>query len=310
MIRTYRKVRKEVKKGSVEDAASSSLVWVDAYNINKKEWDQLSKVTEIPISDLKDYYNESEHPTTFSFENYSLIVFKAVNEDMTVPISLYISKNKTVISLHQKVIPAIHRFTKRVEDQNTTAFTSPTRFVFELIDEIIKDYFSTLDRIEDRISTLEQKIFKRHNRDEVKEIFKIKKSLIYLHKALIANRDVISGIEKQYVKELSSRELKLFRDQYNDIVQLIDMEETYREILTGVLDTYLTASSHNLNKVMKTLTVITAFVMIPTLISGIYGMNFNAMPEIQWKYGYLFALGLMALSVIGMYVFFRKKEWL
>jgi len=93
------------------------------------------------------------------------------------------------------------------------------------------------------------------------------------------------------------------------------MVGTYRDILTGTLDIYLSSISNNLNQVMKTLTIVASFVLIPTLISGIYGMNFsNAspynMPELFWKYGYFFALGLMLASMILTYVFFRKKGWL
>jgi len=102
---------------------------------------------------------------------------------------------------------------------------------------------------------------------------------------------------------------------YNDVTQLIDMEGTYRDILTGTLDIYLSSISNNLNQVMKTLTIVASFVLIPTLISGIYGMNFSKaspynMPELYWQYGYFFALGLMLFSIIFTYIFFRKKGWL
>jgi magnesium transporter len=101
---------------------------------------------------------------------------------------------------------------------------------------------------------------------------------------------------------------------YDDVTQLIDTEATYRDILTGTLDIYLSSVSNNLNQVMKTLTIVASFVLIPTLISGIYGMNFQFMPEIHTelgkKFGYYFALGLMAFSVIFTYLFFRKKGWM
>jgi len=101
---------------------------------------------------------------------------------------------------------------------------------------------------------------------------------------------------------------------YDDVTQLIDTEGTYRDILTGTLDIYLTSVSNDLNKVMKTLTIVASFVLIPTLITGVYGMNFNVnspfnMPELTWQYGYFFALGLMALSIILTYVFFKRKGW-
>ena len=169
--------------------------------------------------------------------------------------------------------------------------------------------------MDDRIDVIEDKVIEKPDKTTVKSIFTIKKTLIYFHKALTANREVISAIEKEYVANIDKKNIKRFRALYNDVTQLIDTEGTYRDILTGTLDVYLSSVSNNLGQVMKTLTVISAFVLIPTLISGIYGMNFNNasqynMPELYWQYGYFFALGLMLISMIVAYVFFRKKGWL
>ncbi|MCW4026371.1 MAG: magnesium and cobalt transport protein CorA, partial [Candidatus Bathyarchaeota archaeon] len=139
--------------------------------------------------------------------------------------------------------------------------------------------------------------------------FRIKKTLIYFHKALTANREVVTSIEKQYLKHISKKELKEFRILYNDIVQLIDTCDTQRDVTTGVIDIYLSSVSNLTNDVVKKLTVIASFVLVPTLISGIYGMNFRIMPEIPWAYGYPFALGLMVFSVVAMWVYFKKAKW-
>ena len=149
----------------------------------------------------------------------------------------------------------------------------------------------------------------------MQHIFSIKKTLIFFHRALTANREVISSIEKEYVANIDKKNIKRFRALYNDVAQLIDMEGTYREILTGTLDIHLSSTSNNLNQAMKTLTIVASFVLVPTLISGIYGMNFvnNSpynMPELYWQYGYFFALGLMLFSIIAVYIFFKKKKWL
>jgi magnesium transporter len=142
--------------------------------------------------------------------------------------------------------------------------------------------------------------------------------LIHIHKALIANRDVISAIEKRYLEEFKDEDLRSFRDLYHDTAQLIDLVSTSRDVLTSILDMYLSSVSNNMNKVVKTLTALSAFVLIPTLIASIYGMNFHGgdgahpwnMPELYWQHGYLFALGLIALSFIGTFIYFKKKDWL
>jgi magnesium transporter len=137
-----------------------------------------------------------------------------------------------------------------------------------------------------------------------------------VHKALTANREVVVNIEKGYLSRIDKEEEAKYKFIYNDIVQLIDMNETYRDVLTGALEIYLTTISNNLNHTVKRLTAWGSLILIPTLIASIYGMNFHDtaspfnMPELQWKYGYFFALGLMALSTILLYFYFRKKDWI
>ena len=127
---------------------------------------------------------------------------------------------------------------------------------------------------------------------------------------MAANREVIASIEKEYLTEIDKAGAKRFRTLYNDTVQLVDMSATYRDILTGTLDTYLSSVSNNLNQIMKTLTIGASFVLVPTLIASIYGMNFKFMPELHWKYGYIFSIGIMALSVFATWLFFKRKNWI
>jgi len=172
-----------------------------------------------------------------------------------------------------------------------------------------------MDELDEKIDVIEDRVVGKPDKITVENIFSVKKTLIYFHRALTANREVISSIEKEYVADIDKKNIKRFRALYNDVTQLIDTEGTYRDILTGTLDIYLSSVSNNLGQIMKTLTVISAFVLIPTLISGVYGMNFTRnsqynMPELYWQYGYFFALGLMLFSIISMYIFFRRKGWL
>jgi magnesium transporter len=178
------------------------------------------------------------------------------------------------------------------------------------LDEILNIYFEVLDDIENRIDQIEDKVVKTPKIDIVEKIFETKKTLIYFTKTMGANREVSASVEKEYLSEIDKKRARQFRTLYNDTVQLVDMSSTYRDILTGTLDTYLSSISNNLNKIMKTLTVGASFILIPTLIASIYGMNFRAMPELYWKYGYIFSFGLMILSVSATYIFFKKKKWI
>ena len=171
-----------------------------------------------------------------------------------------------------------------------------------------------MEHIEEEIDQIEDAVMDNPRKATIEKIFSTKKTLIFFHKALTANREVITSIEKEYVKDIDKNNIKRFRALYSDITQLIDSAGTYRDILTGTLEIYLSSVSNNLNQVMKTLTIVASFVMVPTLISGIYGMNFAYIPEMHTalgeKYGYYFALGLMALSIGLMYAYFRRKGWM
>jgi magnesium transporter len=143
----------------------------------------------------------------------------------------------------------------------------------------------------------------------VQAIFRLKRTLVYFHKAMIANRDVLMSLQKEYGKKVRNDVQRRLIHLYYDVAQLLDMIATYRDILTGSLDIYLTAVNNNMNKVMKKMAAYGTIVLVPTFIVGMYGMNFDVMPEIHWKYGYLFALGLILSSVILLVWYFKRNEW-
>jgi len=320
MFKVYRFKKGGVKAGSLNDLSNSSKCWVDSINPTEKELKDISAKTKIPLSELKEVLDEEERPKVFELENYSLIIVRAPwiqdDEIKTTPISIFISKNKNnVITIALKEIDSIQRITKLIKEKKIDLHNNGlSLFTYRLLDEIFNTYFTILDTIEERIDKIEDLVVERHDKVTIHDIFSVKKTLIFFHKALTANREVIGSIEKEYVANIDKKNIKRFRTLYEDVVQLIDMEGTYRDILTGILDIYVSSVSNNLNHVMKTLTIGASFILIPTLISGIYGMNFQFMPEINTalgqKFGYYFALGLMVFSVALSYTIFKKKGWL
>lgn len=319
-IQELNKRKKEVEEVSLEKwKIGQNLTWIDCFNPSEKELKEISKKTGISFEDLKESTNPNKRPHVISFDKYSLIIFrgsyKVKKEINTTPIAIFMFKND-VITIHNKPIKGVDSIRKLSRTQTTIVFERRAPyFVYRFIDALINDFFDVMEVTGDRIDKIEGNILQERTGSITKKLFIQKRILIYIYKSLIANRDVISAIEKEYLKEFKKDDIRLFRDLYNDTAQLIDMVSTYRDILTSILDMYLSSVSNSLNKVMKILTAISAFVLIPTLISGIYGMNFQRvgpwnMPELYWKYGYPFAIGLMMLSIIIVYFWFRKKGWL
>ena len=321
MIHVYNFQKEGVKPGSLAGLSDTSKCWAHCINPTEKELIEISEKANIPLEDLKEVLDEEERPKVSDLDNYSLIVVRAPlvenDEISTTPLSLFISKNKNnVITIALKELSSINKIIQLIETkkidmiQHTMSF-----FTYRLLDEVFNAYFSILSTLEEKIDKLEDTIIEKPDSVKVHSIFTLKKTLIFFHKALTATRDVIASIEKEYVVNIDKKNIKRFRTLYNDVVQLIDMVATYRDVLTSTLEIYLSAVSNNLNRAIKTLTVGASFVLFPTLIASIYGMNFDTssifnMPELNWKYGYFFSLGLMAASIIITYVYFKKKEWI
>ena len=320
MLRVFKFQKGGVKAGSLNDLGSSSKCWADCINPTPKELKEISERAKINLHILKETVDKEERPKVSDLENYSLIVVRTpwVEHDhiRTTPISIFISKNKNnVITITLKETHSIKRMQQLIKANKIDLHNGGLSFfVFRLLDEVLETYFYILDTLEEKIDKIEDKVVSEPHKVSVQNIFSVKKTLIFFHKALTANREVIASIEKEYVSHIDKKNVKRFRTLYDDVTQLIDTEGTYRDILTGTLDIYLTSVSNNLNQVMKTLTIGASFILIPTLISGIYGMNFAFMPEVHTalglKYGYYFALGFMALSVLLSYWFFKRKGWL
>lgn len=321
MLKVYKDIKGSIVEGSIEDLENKEICWADCLDPTDENLNEISRITELPVQDLKDSLGEEERPKVLDLDKYSLITFRAPflehkeERISTTSVVIFISKNENnLITLRTKEIASIERLMQILYKQNTLLQKGTSFLLYRLLDEILNSYFQILDTIEDKIDKIEDDVLEKPGRSTVEQIFATKKTLIFFHKALTANREVITSIEKEYVKEIDKKNIKRFRSLYHDITQLIDTEGTYRDIMTGTLEIYLSSISNNLNQVMKTLTIITAFVLVPTLIAGIYGMNFVFMPEINTpfgqKYGYYFALGLMAFSVLGMYLYFKRKGWI
>jgi magnesium transporter len=181
---------------------------------------------------------------------------------------------------------------------------------YSLIDTIVDNYFVILERLGERIELLEEELVVHPTTTTIQEIQKFKNEMIFVRRVVWPLREVISGLgrrESPLIKETTEIYL---RDVYDHIVQLMDTVEVYREMLSGMLDIYLSSVSNRLNSVMKVLTIIATIFMPLTFIAGIYGMNFKYMPELEWRLGYLVVWLVFVIVGVLMLFYFKKKKWL
>lgn len=181
---------------------------------------------------------------------------------------------------------------------------------YYLIDRLVDDCFSVVDEFSTKVEAIDKSIFANQARDDVlKTIYRLKRDGVRLRKSIYPLREALSRLVRDDI--WFRKEAKVFlRDAYDHSVQLIETLDAARDLLLSMMDVYLSYQSNQLNKQMRLLTVITLIFMPLTLITGIYGMNFDHMPELHWRYGYYMVLGTMALIVTAMVMFLYRRHWL
>ncbi|MHB8834947.1 MAG: magnesium/cobalt transporter CorA [Candidatus Methylomirabilia bacterium] len=184
----------------------------------------------------------------------------------------------------------------------------PDYLAYSIIDAVVDDYYKVLERIGDRIEDLEEELMAAPTPQTLHAVYTLKREVINLRKSVWPLRELIGGLqrERDLVRESTGVYL---RDLYDHAVQVLDTVETYRDLLAGMLDIYLSSVSNKMNEVMKVLTVIATIFIPLTFVAGIYGMNFDFMPELKWRYGYLFFWGIIVAVAAAMLAYFRRKKW-
>jgi magnesium transporter len=179
-----------------------------------------------------------------------------------------------------------------------------------LVDFIVDSYFAAVETMGEAISDVEETVVLRPTEETMRQIYRLKRRMIELRRAVWPAREVMSALERRESPLIGPEVAVYFRDVYDHTIQVIDTLEAYREMVSGLLDIYLTSLSNRMNEVMKFLTIVGTIFIPLTFIAGVYGMNFQHMPELHWRWGYFAALGLMGLVALVMLLFFRRKRWL
>lgn len=186
----------------------------------------------------------------------------------------------------------------------------PDYLAYALIDAIVDHYFTTLENYGDIIAEIEEELFEDHQNDPMGKIHQLKQEMIYLRKSIWPLRELLNQISRGESDLFEKETLIFIRDVYDHTIQVIDTVETYRDLLSGLLDLYLSTLSNRMNEVMKVLTIIATLFIPLTFIAGVYGMNFEYMPELHWRWSYpIVWLVMISISVL-MLIYFRRKKWL
>lgn len=307
---------------SIEDCLlyrdKPGITWINIDGILKNEdLEKLGKGFNIHPLALEDILSIDQRPKEEDFDNNIYIVLKmlsyntSTNEIVSEQVSIILGTN-FLISFQEGIEGDVFNPVREKirAGKGKTRKSGTDYLAYSLIDTIVDNYFIILEKVGEKIEIVEEAILKKSSESNVQDIHKLKREMIFLHKSVWPLREVIGGLLRED-SELIKDSTKIYlRDVYDHTIQVMDTVETYRDILSGMLDIYLSSVSYKLNEIMRVLTIVSTIFTPPIFVAGIYGMNFEYLPEIRWVYGYPFALFLMLLSSLSMFLYFRKKRWI
>ena len=296
-------------------ARPGSLVWVSATRPDEALINVLGREFSLHPLALEDLRKQQQRPKLDTYESQHMVVaYEAVPDAPDTPdglaeIHIFIGSG-WLLSVHWADTPMLHAVRRRVAGGRNGASDTVGEVLYALLDAAVDSYFPELDGISDRIDAIEDRILEGEaDRRSLAEILALKRRLLELRRVLAPMRDVANALLRRDLDIVEDASAPYYQDLYDHLVRVLDQVDVYRDLLATVLDARLTVASNSLNAIMKRLTAFTVVLMVPTLIAGIYGMNFERMPELDWPLGYPYALGLMVLAVVVAVTWFRRRGW-
>ena len=265
---------------------------------------------------MEDILNTRQRPKMDDLEDYLFVVLKMLNyneegdEIGGEQISIILGQN-FVISFQEKEGDVFEPIRERIrKNKGRIRKMDADYLAYALVDSVVDNYFMILEKIWERIEFLEEELVENPSTQTLQEIYGLKRKMIVLRRSIWPLREVISELERGESSLIKESTGIYLRDVYDHTIQVIDTVETFRDMISGMLDVYLSSLSNKMNEVMKVLTIIATIFIPLTFLAGIYGMNFKYMPELEWHQGYFAVLFLMVIICSGMVIYFRKKKWL
>lgn len=294
-------------------------IWINFDGIDHvKEVEKLGREFGLHILVMEDIVNSNQRPRLEPHDEYIFMTLKMMSmaqkgrEEVIVleQVSFLLGKN-WLLSFQEDVGDVFEEIRKRLRDAKTNVRKNAIDYLFyRLVDTVVDNYFIIAEHISNSIEELEEEIMQNPSADLRWKMQKMRKEIILLRKAVTPLREAIGKLAKEDNKFIKKATLKYFHDVYDHIIHLNDFIDTQRDLLSSLVELYLSGVSFKMNQVIKVLTIISTIFIPLTFVAGIYGMNFDNMPELRWHYGYYVILGLMFVMVAGMLYYFRKKEWL
>lgn len=315
---TYNKIETQNVEDAFHFKGNNQVTWINVDGLNNTtEIEKLGTHYGLHPLTLEDIVNTTHRPKIDEFDNYLFIIlkmlyFKNGNEVVFEQVSIVVGEDY-VLTFQEADGDIFGDLRERISSgKGRVRSLGSDYLMYAIIDAVVDHYLTVIEAFGDKIEDIEDRVFEGNsdNNETATTIQGLKREVLKIRRSVFPLREVISHLNKIEHHIIDEKTLNFLRDLYDHIIQVNESIEMYREMVWSLLDMYMSIISNKMNEVMKVLTII-ATVFIPlTFIAGIYGMNFDNMPELHYKYGYFILIGIMIFIFLMMLIYFRRKKWL
>ncbi len=310
----YEKEAKTIEE-CLDTKESSMVKWIRITGLKQIQLlEHLGKEFKIHPLVVEDILNTTQRPKIEDYNDYLFMVVKNVdfsNDEIDSNQVSVILGPSFVISVQERQEAILQPIMDRIRNNRGIIRRMKNDFLaYAILDAVLDNYFAVIEKLSDNIEVVEDELISNPVQDTLHEIYRLKQELIILRKSIWPFREVISRMERGRYALIDEKLLIYIRDIYDHSIQVMETVETYRDMLSGMLDIYLSSVSNRMNEVMKVLTIIATIFIPLTLIAGIYGMNFRFMPELEIPLAYPLVWLSMIIVGLVLVVFFKRKRWI
>ena len=314
-VRVYRKSEVEqVDPAAISDHLDDAgcMVWVDVLDPTEDDLSCLQDEFALHPLAVEDVRHRNQRPKLEHYPSHCFVVaYTSTLQEVDFflgPSWLVTVRESDGSAPAWTVDPARARFERVRPDPPTSGF-----LLYILLDELVDGYFTATEASEDELEEIEDRIFAEELPEErsiQQELFEVRRRLLVFRRAVVPLREVLAAMLRGEVASIDETTTTHLQDVYDHVLRAVDLLDLQRDLMGNAVDAHLAIISNRMNHVMKTMTSWGAILIGSTLVAGIYGMNFDSMPELHWRFGYLWALALMALITVVGYRYFRRKDWI
>ncbi len=261
---------------------------------------------------VEDALSDRERPALQNFDDLVFLVVPAAVRDnggeKYVEVGFFLNDH-ALVTVSRESVPLLDEWFERWRTRPGHMGVSPAYLLHSIVDGIVDGYFTIIDVVEDEVEDLGDGLF-AGKAGQLEDIVKLKRRLMKMRRAVTPVRDVMNALLRRDIEEIPEESRRYFQDVYDHVLRIAETIDAMREALTSMVDIHLSNVSYNLNQVLKKMTVLSTVLMTMALVSGVYGMNFDHIPELHWRYGYEFALGLMLTLGALVLIIFKRIKWI